>query len=80
MNTVIEKKAQLFLLNLATGMESKIKGISTKDTRVLKKMTAMGILPGMTVKVLQKTPSVVFKVGNTILAVDKNIANCIEVL
>ncbi|MCL4439503.1 MAG: ferrous iron transport protein A [Firmicutes bacterium] len=79
MNTVIEKKAQLFLLNLATGMESKIKGISTKDTRVLKKMT-MGILPGMTVKVLQKTPSVVFKVGNTILAVDNNIANCIEVL
>lgn len=39
----------------------------------------MGVLPGMPVKVIRKSPSVVFKVGNTTLAVDKNIAQCIEI-
>ena len=73
-----DKKCPL-LLDLSPGVDSTITGINTKDVRVLKKMMAMGILPGMTVKVIQKYPSVVFKVGNTVLAVDNNIADCIEV-
>ncbi|MCL5781706.1 MAG: ferrous iron transport protein A [Firmicutes bacterium] len=74
-----DKKCPSILLDLSPGVESTITGINTKDTRVLKKMMAMGILPGMAVEIIQKYPSVVFKVGNTILAVDNNIAGCIEV-
>lgn len=73
------KKVPSILLELPPGAQSTITGFSTKDARILKKMMAMGIIPGMTVKVIQKFPSVVFEVGNTVLAVDNGIANCIEI-
>jgi Fe2+ transport system protein FeoA len=75
----VYKKNQKKLLDLAPGVESVIARINTKDTKILKKLMSMGILPGMPVQVIQKTPSVVFKVGNTTLAVDKDIASNIEV-
>ncbi|MTI85873.1 MAG: ferrous iron transport protein A [Firmicutes bacterium] len=75
----IDKKGDSLLLDLKPGVESKITGIKTKDASIIKKMMAMGVLPGMSVTIIRKFPSVVFKVGNTTMAVDKAIAKCIEV-
>lgn len=73
----VNKKSML-LLNAEVGEVGTITGIHTKDDNILKKVMAMGVLPGMPVKVIQKSPSVVFMVGNTTLAVDNIIAQCIE--
>ena len=75
----VNKKTQKKLLHLSPGVESVITKINTKNPGILKKLMSMGILPGMPVKVIQKTPSIVFKVGNTTLAVDKDIASNIEI-
>ncbi len=73
----VNQKSML-LLNAEVGEVGTITGIHTKDDNILKKVMAMGVLPGMPVKVIQKSPSVVFMVGNTTLAVDNIIAQCIE--
>ncbi|MDA8235922.1 FeoA family protein [Desulfotomaculum nigrificans] len=80
MSQVAVNKNSMLLLDAEVGKGGTITGIHTKDDNILKKIMAMGVLPGMPVKVIQKSPSVVFKVGNTTLAVDHNIAQCIEIL
>jgi Fe2+ transport system protein FeoA len=40
---------------------------------------AMGILPGMNITLLQRTPSFVFKVENTQYAVDRELASDIYI-
>ncbi len=67
------------LLSLDTGIAGMITGINTQNTGVLKKIMAMGLLPGMPVKVIRKSPSLVFKIGNTTMAIDHTIAQYIEV-
>jgi len=76
----VNKKTHKSLLQLSPGVDSVITRINTKNPGILKKLMSMGILPGMTVRVIQKTPSIVFKVGNTTLAVDKDIASNIEIV
>jgi Fe2+ transport system protein FeoA len=78
-NSLGISSTQTKLLQLSPGIKSVITRINTKDPKILRKLMAMGVLPGMPVKVIQKSPSVVFKVGNTTLAVDKDIASHIEI-
>ncbi|WP_332881786.1 FeoA family protein [Methanosarcina horonobensis] len=51
-----------------------------KNTGILKKLIAMGILPGMPVTLLRRSPSYLFEVDQTRYAVDREIANHIYVI
>jgi ferrous iron transport protein A len=57
----------------------KISHLDTKDRGILQKLIAMGILPGMPIILLRRSPSYLFEVDQTRYAVDREIANHIFV-
>jgi len=57
----------------------KIAHLETKNPGILQKLIAMGILPGMPVTLLRRSPSYFFEVDQTRYAVDREIANHIYV-
>ncbi|HWQ47394.1 MAG TPA: FeoA family protein [Methanosarcina sp.] len=57
----------------------KIDHLETKNLGILQKLIAMGILPGMPITLLRRSPSYLFEVDQTRYAVDKEIANHIYV-
>lgn len=57
----------------------KISRLETKNPRILQKLMSMGILPGMPVTLLRRSPSYLFEVDQTRYAVDSEIANHIYV-
>lgn len=67
------------LSKLAAGQKGKVAYIHTGDADQLQKMTAMGILPGAPINIVQTFPSYVFQAGRTQFAVDKEIADSIYV-
>lgn len=67
------------LIELKPKQEAIIAKLNTDDTNILKKLMAMGVLPGMPLKMIQTFPAYVFQVGYTQLAVDKMIAQAILV-
>ncbi|MCR4431248.1 MAG: ferrous iron transport protein A [Tepidanaerobacteraceae bacterium] len=67
------------LVELEVGEKAIIAGIEAKDKKKMSKLLALGVLPGMKVKLLQKFPSFVFKVGNTKIAADESISRNIMV-
>jgi len=67
------------LAELKKGQQAKIAYIHTHDEEMLKKIMAMGALPGLEIKLLQRFPSYVFQIGQSQFAVDKNIASQIQV-
>lgn len=68
------------LTELKVGDDATIARIDSADDRILKKLMALGVLPGMKVVLLQKFPSYVIKVGNTRIAADEAIARSIVVV
>jgi len=62
------------LSELAPGQCGKIAYIHTKDDSKLQKMMAIGVIPGMKVRLLQSFPSFLFELGNSQFAVDESIA------
>jgi len=67
------------LNNLEINQKGKVAYIHTKEHKKLQKLMAMGILPGITVGLIQKFPSYVFQIGQSQFAVDKELAECIFV-
>ncbi|MBT4512270.1 MAG: metal-dependent transcriptional regulator [Chloroflexi bacterium] len=65
--------------DLKKGQKGKIVYVLTKKDKNLQKLMAMGVLPGQSVEVIQTSPSYVFQVGQTQVAVDKEIAGSIFV-
>lgn len=59
------------------GARGKIAYLETKNNKVLQKLMAMGMLPGVPVEVMQTFPAYVLTVGNTQVAVDKEMAECV---
>ncbi|WP_292391439.1 FeoA family protein [Methanosarcina sp. UBA5] len=57
----------------------KIDHLETKNPGILQKLIAMGILPGMPITLLRRSPSYLFEVDQTRYAVDREIANHIYV-
>jgi ferrous iron transport protein A len=57
----------------------KIDHLETKNSGILQKLIAMGVLPGMPITLLRRSPSYLFEVDQTRYAVDKEIANHIYV-
>ncbi|MFA6568602.1 MAG: metal-dependent transcriptional regulator [Victivallales bacterium] len=62
------------LSKLSPGQNGKIAYIHTRDSSKLQKMMAIGVVPGMKIKLLQCFPSFLFKTGNSQFAVDESIA------
>ncbi len=60
--------------------EGRIVYIHSKGAKRLQKLMAMGVTPGMPIRILQKFPTHVFQIGQTQIAVDEEIANEIFVI
>ncbi len=77
MKTYEANQNLITVTNLRKGEEGVIVELNTKNSNTLRKLMAMGIMPGMTLKMIQTFPSYVFQVGYTQVAVDKEIASVI---
>ncbi len=67
------------LEHMAPEQKGVVAYIKSKDGASLQKLTAMGILPGMPVVMIQRSPSFVFQLGRSQFAVDRELAHCIYV-
>jgi len=67
------------LTALKAGQKGRVAYIHTGNDKKLQKLMAMGVLPNMKISLLHKTPSYVFQVGHTQVAVDKEMASDIYV-
>jgi DtxR family Mn-dependent transcriptional regulator len=63
------------LTSMKPGRGGKVAYLHTRDSKELKKLMAMGLLPGTAIQLMQDFPSYVFKLGYTQFAVDKKIAD-----
>ena len=61
------------LADLMPGDRAKIVFITPGSHSRLDRLSAMGVVPGSTVKLHQKRPSYVIQIGETMVAVDKEI-------
>ena len=68
------------LSEMEPGQGGRIMYIHTHGESSIHKLMAMGVLPGFNVSLIQRYPSFVFKVGQTQIAVDADIASEIFVL
>jgi DtxR family Mn-dependent transcriptional regulator len=61
------------LADLMPGEQAKIVFITPESHSRLDRLSAMGLTPGSMVKLHQKKPSYVIQLGETMIAVDKDI-------
>lgn len=61
------------------GAEGAVAYLATRDNREIQKLMAMGILPGLKIKLMQRFPSYVFQVGYSQFTVDHALAETIYV-
>jgi DtxR family transcriptional regulator, Mn-dependent transcriptional regulator len=73
-NEQTELKIVSPLSELSPGQSGKIAYVHTGDDSKLQKMMAIGVIPGMKIKLLQSFPSFLFELGNSQFAVDASIA------
>lgn len=66
-------------LQMKSGDKGIISALDTSNVQRVRKLMALGILPGMALSVIQKFPTWVFQVGNTQVALDNDCASCIIV-
>jgi DtxR family Mn-dependent transcriptional regulator len=67
------------LSELEVGCEGKIAYITSKRHQRLQRLMAMGVIPGLPVKLLQSFPSFVIRIEETQIALDKELADEIYV-
>jgi len=67
------------LTELEVGSQAKIVFITPKSHATLDRLGSMGIIPGSTLRLHQKRPAFVIRVGETDLAIDEEIARQIYV-
>lgn len=67
------------LADLRPGQEGKVAFLRPGDDSKLKKLLAMGVLPGAEIALIRAFPSYVFRVGYTQYAVDRDLAHEIMV-
>jgi len=67
------------LRDLEPGDRGRIAYLATNDVARLNRLMGMGVLPGISISLLQKFPSYVFQIGESQFAVDKAMAEGIYV-
>ena len=72
---VFDKKNSVALINCENGFAGEVSYIKTDDGKKLQKIMNLGLIPGSKIILIQKFPNYVFQLGNTQLAVDKELAN-----
>ena len=72
-------RSNIPLKDMQTGRKGKIAAISTDDVVTLRKLTALGIMPGFDIILIQRYPAYVVQVGFTQVALDDGIASDIVV-
>ncbi|NQT95036.1 MAG: metal-dependent transcriptional regulator [Candidatus Omnitrophica bacterium] len=73
------KKVIMRLSDLKPKQKAMISYLHTNDKDALQKLIAMGALPKADIRLLQKFPSIVFQIGKSQFAVDKELASNIYV-
>jgi DtxR family Mn-dependent transcriptional regulator len=63
------------LSDLETGIRGKIAYITSKKHQRLQRLMAMGVIPGLPLRLLQKYPSFVIQIEETQIALDKELAD-----
>lgn len=72
---VFDKENSVALINCENGFTGEVSYIKTDDGKKLQKIMNLGLIPGSKIILIQKFPNYVFQLGNTQLAVDKELAN-----
>ena len=72
---VFDKEKSIALINCENGFSGEVSYIKTDDGKKLQKIMNLGLIPGSKIILIQKFPNYVFQLGNTQLAVDKELAN-----
>lgn len=67
------------LTNLQPGEQGWIYSLTISEPHKLRKLMALGVYPGLPIRLLQKFPAYVFQVGFTQVAVDQEIAQEIQI-
>lgn len=62
------------LLRLGVGASARIVYVVPRDADRLLKLSSLGVVPGATLRLQQKSPAVVVRIGETTVAVDPEIA------
>jgi DtxR family Mn-dependent transcriptional regulator len=65
--------------DLKLGEEGRVVFITPKSRSRLERLSALGLIPGMVVRLVQKRPSFVLEIGETTLALDEDIVRDIYV-
>ena len=61
------------LNRLRPGEGARVVHVAARETTRLVKLSTMGLVPGATVRLLQRKPAVVLEIGHTTLALDEAI-------
>jgi ferrous iron transport protein A len=67
----------MVLSSLKTGKIGTVASLKTEDEATLRKLMAMGIMPGIPITLEQRFPSYIIKVGRTRTALDRETAQVI---
>jgi DtxR family Mn-dependent transcriptional regulator len=67
------------LSDLKLGEEGRVVFITPKSRSRLERLSALGLIPGMVARLIQKRPSFVLEIGETTLALDEDIVRDIYV-
>lgn len=63
------------LSDFGVGMPAKVVFIKPSDASRISRLSSFGILPGTIIKLIQRKPSVVIQIDETIIAIDPELAN-----
>jgi len=67
------------ITEMKAGQKAKIKRVEVSNNNDINKLIVFGITEGEILELIQKFPSYVIKVGNTKVALDKDMASSIQV-
>ncbi|NYE58821.1 FeoA family protein [Carboxydothermus ferrireducens] len=73
------KPLAISLYSMRPGEKGIVAYFNTKDEAIIKKLMAMGVIPGLPIALEQRFPSFIIKVGRTRAAIDQDIAKTIYV-
>jgi len=78
--TVYEAKSVVIpLCELSPGERGRVAYLRTAEQARLQKLLTLGILPGVEVEMVQRFPSFVFRIGHSQMAVDREMAEGIQI-